>query len=97
MIALDTVIRKARHLVRRRAQDAKSYRDLGWEDLGPWEPGDEYYGHIPCPDCGRPHIASVLQTWENVGTDDYHYVDHFWCANGHMWTHVESRREQRAA
>ena len=71
----------------------ESYRELGWEDLGPWEPGLEWDHNdgVCCPECGAVAVTSVLQTWENLDTDDYHYVDLLWCANRHMWVSEEGR------
>lgn len=81
-----------KHILRRRHNaEVESYRDLGWEDLGPWEPGDKFYRDVACPECGQQYVTSVLQTWDNPDTDDYHYVDLFWCANKHMWAHTEAR------
>ncbi|WP_084268268.1 hypothetical protein [Mycobacterium avium] len=79
-----------KRILRRKVE---SYRDLGWEDLGPWEPGDEFYRGVSCPECGQQYVTSVLQTWENVETDDHHYVDLFWCGNKHMWTVTDSKHE----
>ena len=91
----NTIIRRALRPLGRKTpeqQAAEVYEHLGWEDLGPWGTQDSY--ESSCPECGQIRVTSVLQTWENVETDDYTYVDLFWCVNRHMWAKVETSRER---
>lgn len=73
----------------------RPYKRFGWELAGRKEAADSP-GDLDrdCPECGQGAVALLWDTWENVDTEAYMFIDHYWCVLGHMWTNTVSSYER---
>ncbi|WP_100484168.1 hypothetical protein [Mycobacteroides abscessus] len=78
-----------RRLSKVESPKVESFEDVGWEVCDNYEP-DAAWVDLDCPRCDGRWVTTHWQTWSNDDTDEWTNVDFYWCANGHMWTYVDS-------